>query len=62
MATVADVKQCLKTADFPTGKDTIAYEARMAAAPEDVIKALRVMPPVDYANKDEVLRSAHIEP
>lgn len=62
MATAADVKQYLKTVDFPAGKDTIAYEAQMAGAPEDVVKALKAMPPVDYANKDEVLRSAHTEP
>jgi hypothetical protein len=62
MATAADVKQYLKTVDFPAGKDTIAYEAQMAGAPEDVIKALKAMPPVDYANKEEVLRSAHTEP
>jgi hypothetical protein len=62
MATAADVKKYLKTVDFPADKDTIAYEAQQLGAPEDVIKALKAMPPVDYANKDEVLRSAHTEP
>jgi hypothetical protein len=32
------------------------------ATAEDVVKALRAMPPVDYGNKDEVMRSAHTEP
>ena len=63
MTTAQDVREYLKTVDFPADKDAIVRAAEEIGAPEDVVKALRAMPPeVEYANKDEVLRSAHTEP
>lgn len=62
MATANDVKKFLKMVDFPASRDDIVKSAQDEGAPEEVVKALRGMPPVDYGNKDEVLRSAHTEP
>jgi hypothetical protein len=63
MTTAQDVREYLKTVDFPADKDAIVRAAEEIGAPEGVVKALRAMPPeVEYANKDEVLRSAHTEP
>jgi Protein of unknown function (DUF2795) len=53
-----EVRRYLKTVDFPAIKDDILREAERLGAPEEVLKALRGMPPVDYHNKEEVLRSA----
>lgn len=62
MATADDVIEYLKMVDFPASRDDLVREAQQAGAPNDVIKALRGMPPVDYDNKEEVRRSAHTEP
>jgi hypothetical protein len=58
MATTTEVLGYLETLDFPAGKEDIVREAARLGAPPDVLRALRAMPPVDYANKDEVARSA----
>lgn len=58
MATNEQVVKYLVTVDFPAGKDEIVEDARRNGAPEDVLKALRAMPPVEYASKAEVQRSA----
>jgi hypothetical protein len=56
-----EVRKALTNVDFPASRDAIVQEAERDGAPEDVVKALRAMPPVDYANKDEVIRSAHTD-
>lgn len=61
MATAMDVKNYLTTADFPAHRDALVECAQREGAPEDVVKAIRAMPPVEYANKDEVMRSAHTD-
>jgi hypothetical protein len=61
MVTNAEVLPYLKTVDFPAMKEDIVREAEKLGAPEEVLKALRGMPPVDYHNKEEVLRSAKTE-
>jgi hypothetical protein len=61
MVTTAEVMPYLKTVDFPAMKEDILREAAKLGAPEDVLKALLGMPPVDYHNKEEVLRSAKTE-
>jgi hypothetical protein len=58
MATTTEVLGYLETLDFPAGKEDIVREAARLGAPPDVLRALRAVPPVDYANKDEVARSA----
>lgn len=62
MATAEQVVDYLTAADFPAHRDDLVAEAEREGAPEDVVKALRAMPPVEYASKDEVRRSAHTEP
>ncbi|HEV7898739.1 MAG TPA: DUF2795 domain-containing protein [Planosporangium sp.] len=61
MVTNAEVQPYLDTVDFPAIRDDIVREAEKRGAPEEVLKALRGMPPVDYHNKEEVLRSAKTE-
>jgi hypothetical protein len=61
MVTRDEVRPYLETVDFPALKEDITREAEKLGAPEDVLKALRGMPPVDYHNKEEVLRSAKTE-
>ncbi|MFC3502281.1 DUF2795 domain-containing protein [Micromonospora krabiensis] len=61
MASYADVLQYLSSLDFPAGKDDVIREAEREGAPPDVLRALRKLPPVDYANGAEVARSAGID-
>lgn len=58
MADSRDVLRYLSALDFPAGKDDIMREAERAGAPEDVLRALAALPPVDYRNGAEVARSA----
>lgn len=53
-----EVRPYLETVDFPAGRDDIVREAERLGASQPVLRALRAMPPLDYANRDEVLRSA----
>ncbi|MEV6813862.1 DUF2795 domain-containing protein [Micromonospora sp. NPDC051296] len=61
MASYADVLQYMSSLDFPAGKDDVVREAEREGAPPDVLRALRALPPVDYANGTEVARSAGID-
>ena len=58
MATRDEVYAHLDDVDFPADKDRIVETAERAGAPEDVVRALRAMPPVEYASRTEVLQSA----
>jgi hypothetical protein len=62
MVNAEQVVDHLTNVDFPAHRDELVAAAEAEGAPEGVIKALRAMPPVDYANKDEVRRSAHTDP
>ncbi|MDG4797307.1 DUF2795 domain-containing protein [Micromonospora sp. WMMD1082] len=61
MASYSDVLQYLSSLDFPAGKDDVVREAEREGAPPDVLRALRALPPVDYANGNQVARSAGID-
>jgi hypothetical protein len=61
MVSEAEIAEYLGAVDFPATRDEIVQEAARQGAPEDVLKALRRMPPVDYRNRAEVLRSAAVE-
>ncbi|GGM39918.1 hypothetical protein GCM10011608_25890 [Micromonospora sonchi] len=61
MASYNEVLKYLSSLDYPAGKDDVVREAERAQAPPDVLRALRKLPPVDYANGAEVARSAGIE-
>jgi hypothetical protein len=58
MATNEQVVEYLVTVDFPASRDEIVRDAERNGAPEDVLKALRAMPPEEYGSKAEVQRSA----
>lgn len=58
MVMAQDMILYLGAVDFPASKDDLVHAAQDAGAPEDVLKALRAMPPVEYGDKYEVLRSA----
>jgi hypothetical protein len=62
MVTNAEVLRYLTALDFPASKEEIVGEAERAGAPDDVLRALRAMPPVDYGNINEVARSAATNP
>jgi hypothetical protein len=55
--TANEVRDALNDVDFPAGKDELVDAAQRGGASEDVCKALRSVPPVDYDSADEVVRS-----
>jgi hypothetical protein len=57
-----EVKRALKYADFPAAKDDLIRAAEAARAPDHVITALRAIPPEEYANREEVIRSVPADP
>ena len=57
-----EVKRALKNADFPAAKQELIRVAEAAGAPDHVIAALRAIPPEEYANRAEVLRSVPADP
>ncbi len=61
MVSNADVLRYLTSMDFPAGKEAILSEAERSGAPPEVLRALRALPPVDYGNTGEVIRSARTE-
>jgi hypothetical protein len=57
-----EVKRALKYVDFPAAKDELIRAAEAARAPDHVIAALRAIPPEEYANREEVIRSIPVDP
>jgi hypothetical protein len=55
------VRAALVNADYPATKDELVRYAEATGADDPTIRALRAMPPVDYRNLDEVLRSADFD-
>ena len=61
--TAAEVLRHLGDVDYPADKDTLVARAEQAGAPEEVLKAIRAIPPgFDYRNRDEVVRSLPLDP
>ncbi|SDY23301.1 Protein of unknown function [Micromonospora pattaloongensis] len=58
MVTNEEVLRYLKTLDFPMDKWELVRQVEQQGAPQHVLKALRALPPLDYRNKNEVVRSA----
>jgi hypothetical protein len=53
-----DVVAHLGEVDFPADKDALLAAAERHGAPDEVLRALRTVPPgIDYAHTDEVVRS-----
>ncbi|GAB2881769.1 hypothetical protein GCM10027074_57650 [Streptomyces deserti] len=57
-----DVVDAIKDVRFPASKDELIDAARRAGASEEVVAALRGIPPEGYANKEEVARSVRVDP
>jgi hypothetical protein len=51
----------LEDVDYPAGKEGLVAAAERAGAPEPVVSNLRAIPPVEYRNRAEVLRSVPAE-
>jgi hypothetical protein len=56
------VVRYLDDVDYPAGKDVLVAAAERAGAPEAVIRSLRAVPPVEYRNRAEVMRSVPVDP
>nr|WP_241267298.1 DUF2795 domain-containing protein [Streptomyces scabichelini] len=52
----------LKGATFPADKDELLRAARVAGASDEVLTALRGVPPEEYTNKEDVARSVRVDP
>ncbi len=53
-----DVLAHLGEVDYPADKDALVAAAQRHGAPDEVLRALRTVPPgIDYAHADEVVRS-----
>jgi hypothetical protein len=57
-----EVLSALRNVDFPASKEELLRAAREAGASDEVIRALRAIPPVEYANRNEVARSVPVDP
>jgi hypothetical protein len=58
---VPEVLSTLKDIDFPADKERLVTAAREAGASDEVIKALRGIPPEQYSNREEVARSVRVD-
>jgi len=56
-----EVLSALRTVDFPASKEELIQAAREAGAFDEVICARRAIPPVEYANRNEVARSVPVD-
>lgn len=54
---IEGLREILGEVAFPADKDRIVSHARDSGADEELLGALRSMPPVDYGEPEEVLRS-----
>ena len=57
-----DVLRYLGDVDYPAGKEVLVAAAERAGAPEAVVRSLRAIPPVEYRNRAEVMRSVPVDP
>lgn len=55
------LRATLSAKDFPAGKDELVSYAENSGADEGTVRALRAMPPAEYANVAEVERSVQLD-
>jgi hypothetical protein len=55
------LRDALVDVDYPVGKQALLEHARRNGADGDVLAVLRALPPVEYGNFAEVLRSVDTE-
>ncbi|OMQ16088.1 hypothetical protein A7K94_0204925 [Modestobacter sp. VKM Ac-2676] len=56
-----EVLRHLGDVDYPAGKDDLVAAAQQKGATEDVLRAIRAIPPVDYRNEGEVVSSLRVD-
>lgn len=56
------VANALLDADYPADKDALLTLAERNGGDEEVLRALRGLPPVQYGSRDELLRSIDANP
>jgi hypothetical protein len=56
------VQELLIEVDYPANKDALLDEAQRRGGNDSALRALRALPPVDYANEAQVLRSIDVDP
>ncbi|MFD3685344.1 DUF2795 domain-containing protein [Nocardiopsis sp. NPDC058631] len=54
---ISGLRQILDQMDFPADKDQIVARALEAGADEEIVSALRAMPPAAFYEANEVLRA-----
>jgi hypothetical protein len=52
----------LADVDYPADKDTLVTTAQRAGAPDEVLRSIRAIPPVEYRSRAEVVRSVRTDP
>nr|WP_165985493.1 DUF2795 domain-containing protein [Streptomyces sp. YIM 98790] len=57
-----DIRRAVKDVDFPAGKDELIRAAKVSGASQEAVKALRGIPPEDYGNREDVVRSVRLKP
>jgi hypothetical protein len=57
-----EIVRYLGGAKFPAAKEELLRAAADAGAPPEVLKALRAIPPEEYANRSQVARSVPTDP
>ncbi|WP_209307671.1 DUF2795 domain-containing protein [Geodermatophilus sp. DF01-2] len=60
--TADDVMRSLTDVDYPADKEALLAAAERRGASPEVLRAIRAVPPVDYRNGDEVVRSLRLDP
>lgn len=53
--------EALSSVDFPASKEALLTHVESHSADEDVARALRAMPPAEYANIGEVMQSVQLD-
>ena len=56
------VVRYLADVDYPAGKEVLVAAAERSGAPEAVVRSLRAIPPVEYRNSAELMRSVPVDP
>lgn len=52
----------LRDVDYPADKDALLSAAERSGAPDEVLRSLRAIPPVEYDSRAEVVRSVRVDP
>jgi hypothetical protein len=60
--TTDEVMSYLADVDYPADKETLLAAAERHGAPQEVLRAIRAIPPVDYRSRAEVIQSVRTDP